>query len=209
MRLINSLCPCHRASAHPWQALARRTFIAAIRARCPSFRRALAQSCDGILEWATNANMVFCQLVPWQFDSAGNYGFKRTYRRIAFLLTRLLTNLGARSETPLLTRWPTPVTQNEARRGLNGLYLDQPGSGMMRTSSFGGAPCRHRLPNRVSNLQRRVGTRFRLPAGLFSQRIHAGGIHPASQPWRSRHTVSHRDHAPLSNHPNRARHRQP
>jgi hypothetical protein len=81
---------------------------------------------DGVLAVATNANVVFCQLAPWQFDYAKNYGLKRTYRRTAFLVTRLLANLGARSETPLLPRWSTPVIKNEPGRWLNGFYLDQP-----------------------------------------------------------------------------------
>jgi len=81
---------------------------------------------DGVLAVATNANVVFCQLAPWQFDYAKNYGLKRTYRRTAFLVTRLLANLRARSETPLLTRWSTPVAKDEPGRWLNGFYLDQP-----------------------------------------------------------------------------------
>jgi len=81
---------------------------------------------DGVLAVATNANVVFCQLAPWQFDYAKNYGLKRTYRRSAFLVARLLANLGVRGETPLLTRWSTPVKSDEPGRWLNGFYLDQP-----------------------------------------------------------------------------------
>ena len=81
---------------------------------------------DGVLALATNANVVFCQLAPWQFDYAKNYGLKRTYRRTAFLVTRLLSNLGMQSETPLLTRWSTPLTKNEPGRWQAGFYLDQP-----------------------------------------------------------------------------------
>jgi hypothetical protein len=81
---------------------------------------------DGVLAMATNANVVFCQLAPWQFDYATNYGLKRTFRRTAFLVTRLLANAGVRSETPLLVRWSTPVKSGEPGRWLEGFYLDQP-----------------------------------------------------------------------------------
>jgi hypothetical protein len=81
---------------------------------------------NGVLAVATNANVVFCQLAPWQFDYAKNYGLKRTYRRSAFLVTRLLANFGVRSETPLLARWSTPIKSDEPGRWLNGFYLDQP-----------------------------------------------------------------------------------
>lgn len=81
---------------------------------------------DGVLAAATNANVVFCQLAPWQFDYARNYGLKRTYRRTAFLVTRLLSNLGVPAETPLLARWSTPVRADEPARWREGFYLDQP-----------------------------------------------------------------------------------
>ncbi len=81
---------------------------------------------NGVLAIGTNANLVFCQLAPWQFDYARNYGLKRTFRRAAFLVTRLACNLGAHSETPLRTRWSAPVAKGEPGRWLNGFYLDQP-----------------------------------------------------------------------------------
>jgi hypothetical protein len=80
----------------------------------------------GVLAVSTNARVVFCQLAPWQFDYAKNYGLKRTFRRTAFLVTRLLANAGARSETPLLARWSMPVNSVEPGRWLEGFYLDQP-----------------------------------------------------------------------------------
>jgi hypothetical protein len=79
---------------------------------------------NGVLAVATNANVVFCRLAPWQFDPAKNYGLKRTHRRTAFLVARLLANLDARGDTPLLTRWATPVRSDEPGRWLNGFYLD-------------------------------------------------------------------------------------
>ncbi len=82
---------------------------------------------DGVLAVAAGAPVVFCQLLPWQFDYAQNYGLKRTFRRAAFLVNRLLANAGARGETPLLARWATPVRPGEPGRWLEGFYLDRPG----------------------------------------------------------------------------------
>jgi hypothetical protein len=81
---------------------------------------------DGVLAVAADGRAAFCQLAPWQFDYRSNYGLKRTFRRTSFLATRLLSNLGADSETPLLTRWSTPVGGNEPGRWLRGFYLDEP-----------------------------------------------------------------------------------
>jgi beta-galactosidase len=81
---------------------------------------------DGVLAVAERANVVFCQLVPWQFDYQNNYGLKRTFRRTSFLVTRLLGNLGVSSETPLLDRFSKPVKDNESSRWLQGFYLDEP-----------------------------------------------------------------------------------
>ena len=52
---------------------------------------------------------------------------KRTFRRAAFLLSRLLGNLGVASSTPLLDRFHSPVdpTRGE-QRWIEGLYLDTP-----------------------------------------------------------------------------------
>jgi beta-galactosidase len=83
---------------------------------------------DGVLaiSSASDGCVFFCQLAPWQFDYRSNYGLKRTFRRTSFLVTRLLSNLGAASDTPLLTRWSTPVDSNEPGRWLRGFYLDEP-----------------------------------------------------------------------------------
>jgi hypothetical protein len=81
---------------------------------------------DGVLATAADGNVVFCQLVPWQFDDSGEkMNVKRTYRRVSCLLARLLGNLGAGSVTPILERLATPVGENE-KRWLTGLYLDTP-----------------------------------------------------------------------------------
>ncbi|HQG49550.1 MAG TPA: hypothetical protein PK373_10720, partial [Sedimentisphaerales bacterium] len=81
---------------------------------------------DGVLAIASSLNVVFCQLAPWQFEYAGNYGLKKTFRRASFLATRILANLGANSETPLLTRFSTAVGGDEPARWLRGFYLDEP-----------------------------------------------------------------------------------
>jgi hypothetical protein len=81
---------------------------------------------DGVLATGTNGNVVFCQLVPWQFDySGGKMNVKRTYRRVSCLLARLLGNMQAGGETRLLEHVGTPVAETE-KRWLEGLYLDTP-----------------------------------------------------------------------------------
>jgi hypothetical protein len=79
---------------------------------------------DGVLAKAQNANVVFCQLLPWQFD-VGKWNTKRTFRRVSCLTTRLLANMGAAGQTPLLARFSSPVKEAETR-WLNGFYLDVP-----------------------------------------------------------------------------------
>jgi hypothetical protein len=82
---------------------------------------------DGVLAQARDANIVFCQLVPWEFQSDKQDNLKRTYRRVNFLLARLLANLGVSGSTPLLERFSEPVGDHlEVGRWLAGLYLDKP-----------------------------------------------------------------------------------
>jgi len=82
---------------------------------------------DGVLAKADGANVVFCQLAPWQFDSGKQYNLKRTFRRTSFLATRLLANMGAAGSTPVLARFRAPVdAAKPEKRWLEGLYLDQP-----------------------------------------------------------------------------------
>ena len=81
---------------------------------------------DGVLATAANGSVVFCQLVPWHFDSTGErMNAKRTFRRVSCLLARLLGNLQAAGETAILKHIATPVEENE-QRWLAGLYLDAP-----------------------------------------------------------------------------------
>jgi hypothetical protein len=82
---------------------------------------------DGVLAKADGANLVFCQLAPWQFDPAKQMNLKRTFRRTAFLVMRLLGNMGAAGSTPILARFHAPVdVAKPEKRWLEGLYLDQP-----------------------------------------------------------------------------------
>ncbi len=82
---------------------------------------------DGVLARSEGLNVVFCQLVPWQFDHGGKPNIKRTYRRASFLVSRLLANMGVEGATPILHRFSTPVAAaHPERRWALGLYLDQP-----------------------------------------------------------------------------------
>ena len=65
---------------------------------------------NGVLGIADDANVIFCQLAPWQFDYEKLYNVKRTFRRTSFLVTRLLGNMGVSSNsTDLLSRSSSPV----------------------------------------------------------------------------------------------------
>jgi hypothetical protein len=81
---------------------------------------------NGVLAQAEDANVVLCQLAPWRFDYSGEkMNIKRTFRRVSCLLTRLLANMGAAGQTPLLSRFAGPVGADE-NRWLDGFYLDVP-----------------------------------------------------------------------------------
>jgi hypothetical protein len=82
---------------------------------------------NGVVARADGANVVFCQLVPWQFDPKKTMNLKRTFRRASYLVTRLVSNLGAATATPLLARFRDPVeVPGSGQRWLDGLYLDAP-----------------------------------------------------------------------------------
>ena len=85
---------------------------------------------NGVLGVAKRTNVVFCQLVPWQFDYKKQYNIKRTFRRAGFLITRLLGNMGVSGQTPLLARFSSPVQDIKDKppeqRWLKGFYLDTP-----------------------------------------------------------------------------------
>jgi hypothetical protein len=82
---------------------------------------------NGVLATATDANVVLCQLAPWQFESGGQMNLKRTHRRASFLVSRLLANLGVAGATPLLDRFHRPLdTAQTEQRWLSGFYFDAP-----------------------------------------------------------------------------------
>lgn len=82
---------------------------------------------DGVLAKGENGNVVFCQLVPWQFDPTKQMNLKRTFRHSSCLVSRLAGNLGAASSTPVLVRFRSPVEAGKPeKRWLDGLYLDEP-----------------------------------------------------------------------------------
>jgi len=81
---------------------------------------------NGVLAFAEDFGVVFCQLPPWKLDYSGEkMNVKRTFRRLAYAANRLLANLGAAGATPLLASVSRPVGDGE-RRWLDGLYLDVP-----------------------------------------------------------------------------------
>lgn len=65
---------------------------------------------DGVLAAANGGRVVVCQIAPWDFRYEQQFNLKRTYRRTSCLLARLLSNLGARAQTPLLDRFARPVS---------------------------------------------------------------------------------------------------
>ncbi len=80
----------------------------------------------GVLARAQHTNVVFCQLAPWQFAGAQS-NLRRTHRRVSFLVSRLLANMGVAGSTPLLDRFDRPADTPEAeKRWLHGFYLDEP-----------------------------------------------------------------------------------
>jgi beta-galactosidase len=82
---------------------------------------------EGVLAVASDANVVFCQLAPWEFDYQSYFNQKRTFRRLSCLVTRVLGNMGVNEPTPLLQRFSSPVQgAAEQSRWLAGFYLDKP-----------------------------------------------------------------------------------
>ena len=82
---------------------------------------------NGVLAAATEASIVFCQIIPWQFDSIRQSNLKRTFRRASLVVTRLLANQGVATASPILARFHAPVDgARSEKRWLDGFYLEQP-----------------------------------------------------------------------------------
>jgi len=81
---------------------------------------------NGVLAKAHDANVVFCQLAPYDI-SGEQYNVRKTYRRASFLMNRLLANLGGAGSTPILERFHHGVEKAKTEaRWRDGLYLDTP-----------------------------------------------------------------------------------
>lgn len=81
---------------------------------------------DGVLAQLEAPGVVFCQVAPWEFQDPARADLRRTYRRLTFLLSRLLANAGVPSSTPLLERFATAAPTAGPLRCLDGLYADRP-----------------------------------------------------------------------------------
>ena len=78
---------------------------------------------NGILAKAKNANVVFCQMVPWTYDLKDRHDLKTSYRHSTELVNRLLGNMGVRGTTTLLTRFASPAKKDAVPKEL---YIDTP-----------------------------------------------------------------------------------
>ncbi len=68
--------------------------------------------------------IVLCQAAPWMFDCQKHPYLRTTHRRTTFLVSRLLANLGARADCPIIDRFAKrPDTD---RPWLGALYLQDP-----------------------------------------------------------------------------------
>lgn len=92
---------------------------------------------NGVL--AQQANVVFCQLPPDIFDNTQQkqLNVRRTYRRAAFLLTRILGNMGVRSDTPLLSRFSQPAVEDQR----------QSAASVLRNGDFSQGPAQESVPD--------------------------------------------------------------
>ena len=81
---------------------------------------------DGVLAQNDKANVVICQLAPWDFTGT-QQNLKKTFRHTSFLASRILANAGVAGPTPLIDRFHAPLAaKSPEQRWLDGLYVDQP-----------------------------------------------------------------------------------
>ena len=82
---------------------------------------------NGVLASRQDGQSIFCQLIPWEYDPVKQPNLKKTFRRVSFVLTRLLANSGVPTSSPVLARFSAPVdSAKPEKRWLEGFYLDQP-----------------------------------------------------------------------------------
>lgn len=72
---------------------------------------------NGVLAQARDANVVFFQFPPHLCSPPHHeqLNLRRTFRRSAFALARLLANMGVAAPTPLLSRFSTPVGEGQQK----------------------------------------------------------------------------------------------
>jgi len=126
---------------------------------------------NGVLATAAGDKIVFCQLAPWRYDHENHYYTRRTFRRTACLITRLLGNLGVRGETPLLARFSVPLGAGEPTPNLirNGDFrADSNKDGLadhwqVTPGSRQSTPVRDRIAGRPDRWSQRIA--YRKPSG--------------------------------------------
>jgi len=121
---------------------------------------------NGVLAVAEDANVVFCQLAPWQFDYEKLYNLKRTFRRIGFTVTRLLANMGTGGAMPLISHFSTPAVEVVGASLIkNGDFsMDSDDDGLADHWQFD------------SSSDQGICAREMVPAGAYAQRITCPGF---------------------------------
>lgn len=142
--------------------------------------------------------VVLCQAAPWMFDYQAKPYVRTTYRRNVFLVTRLLANLGAQSQAPVLAQasqpaalydWPLPAAwKGQVDRTNNG---EQEGRQTPAFDDSAWQPIRVGEPfdpqigqgNYVGQFWYRL--HFRVPTGLAAAdvRLWLGPVDDESRVW--------------------------
>jgi hypothetical protein len=115
---------------------------------------------NGVLATAKNAKVVFCQLVPWQFDYKApngkawqyehrSHNVKPTFRHASILLARLLGNMGAISSTPMLGHFAKPALEAESLQDLmDAAWLETGDRECVFSTRWKGLPLQGQRPGR-------------------------------------------------------------
>jgi len=113
---------------------------------------------------------------PWFFMFNEQLNLRRTYRRTAFALTRLLANMGVAAPTPLLARFSMPVGEDQAR----------PGPSVVRNGDFSRAAEKHAAADQwqfSSDSRQATCTRQRQGEnGAWAMRVAMGGDEGKDRP---------------------------